>query len=283
MNKTLVTPIRGAALRSADLSPAHPAVALGAACVDAVLGGLQLGALHEVFAKSEAGAGAASGFAAGLALRAGARRPLLWVRPDFAAQNYGALSGPGLIELGLDPARFILVHAPDALAALRVAQDGLSCAALGAVIAEIYGAPKILDLTATRRLGLAAAKTGVTGFLLRHPATPQPSAAETRWLIAQAVSGAFPGEVDTGSPSGNATNQRASHERSEALWGWPRFAATLFRNRSPGIGGGTGQFVLEWRDGLFHDATTTHGTADSGAVVSAPADRSAATPLRRRA
>jgi protein ImuA len=224
-------------------------VSLGAAAADAVLGGLRRGALHEVFAVGEVGVGAASGFAAGLAARAGGMRPLLWVRQDFVAREYGALHGPGLLELGLDPGRVILVKAPDALAVLRVAQEAVACAALGAIIAEIHGAPRILDLTASRRLVLAAAKTGVTPILLRHPATPLPCAAETRWLVASAPS------------AGEA-------------WGWPRLAVTLFRNRH----GGVGEFLLSWREGRFHDATP-----DSRALVSAPADRPPQAPFRHSA
>ena len=59
-------------------------VALGHTDVDATLqGGLALGAVHEVFAEGRQSA-AATGFIAGLARRVSARRPLLWVRQDFA-------------------------------------------------------------------------------------------------------------------------------------------------------------------------------------------------------
>jgi hypothetical protein len=58
--------------------------ALGHAAADAALqGGLVLGAVHEVFAEGRQSA-AATGFVAGLARRLGGRRPLLWVRQDFA-------------------------------------------------------------------------------------------------------------------------------------------------------------------------------------------------------
>src|SRR6267154_812354 len=77
--------------------------ALGHAEADAVLqGGLALGAVHEVFAEGRQSA-AATGFVAGLAGRATARRPLVWVRQDFTEIESGALSMSGLAELGLDP------------------------------------------------------------------------------------------------------------------------------------------------------------------------------------
>src|ERR1700727_811749 len=53
-------------------------VALGHAEADATLqGGLALGAMHEVFAEAGRHSAAATGFVAGLAGRAGARRPLV--------------------------------------------------------------------------------------------------------------------------------------------------------------------------------------------------------------
>ena len=83
-------------------------VALGHAGADAVLqGGLVRGALHEVFAGSGRHGAAASGFIAGLAHRLAGRRPLVWVRQDFAERESGALSMSGLNELGLDPLRLV--------------------------------------------------------------------------------------------------------------------------------------------------------------------------------
>src|SRR3978361_1361205 len=83
-------------------------VALGHAGADAALqGGLALGAVHEVFAEGRQSA-AATGFIAGLARRVTARRPLLWVRQDFAEIESGALSMSGWSELGLHPR--LMVH-----------------------------------------------------------------------------------------------------------------------------------------------------------------------------
>ena len=45
-----------------------------------------------------------------------------------------------------------------------------------------------LDLTASRRLALAAEQSGVTLFLLRLEAQPVPSAADTRWTVGAAPS-----------------------------------------------------------------------------------------------
>ena len=163
-------------------------VALGHAEADATLqGGLALGAVHEVFAEGRQSA-AATGFIAGLAGRVAARRPLLWVRQDFTEIESGALSMSGLAELGLDPRLLVTVRAADVDTALRTAADALACDALGAVVLEVWGEARQLDLVASRKLTLAAQASGVTGLLLRVAAEPLPSTAETRWIVRAAHS-----------------------------------------------------------------------------------------------
>ena len=88
----------------------------------------------------DARAAAATGFVAGLAGRAAARRPLVWVRQDFAEIESGALSMSGLAELGLDPRLLVTVRAADVDTALRAAADALACDALGVVVLEVWGA-----------------------------------------------------------------------------------------------------------------------------------------------
>jgi len=220
----------------------HVRVALGHPGADASLkGGIARGTLHEIFPAAAGDEASATGFAAALCARVAARKRVLWLLPDFAALEHGEISALGLLELGLDPARFLLLRAPDAVSVLRAATDALTCRALGALIIEIPGAVKALDLSAGRRLVLAANETGVTAFLLRCSAEPEPSAAETRWLIGA-----------------------ASANRNDENWGCPLYDAGLVRNRH----GSTGQWLMEWNsdDGLFC-------AADSGAVVSAPCDR----------
>ena len=227
----------------------HPApVALGHETADLTLrGGLLRGALHEVFA-GDAGASAA-GFAAGLARRAGGTKRLLWIRQDYAALEYGETCAAGFAELGLDPATLLMLRAADATDALRAAGDALGCAALGAVVVETVGNPRVLDLVASRRLVLGAQTRNVTAILLRLGATPEPSAAETRWLI------------------------RAAPSPPIEDWGCPRFDAALTRNRH----GETGRWVMEWNgdDGIFRKPEDDQA-AHPGLVAAAPADRSAA-------
>jgi protein ImuA len=238
-----------AALRASIARPdpdgKSPRIPLGHGEADLCLkGGLRRGALHEIFAATGHEA-AATGFTAGLAARAAASRQTIWIRQDFSALEFGELSATGLLEFGLDPGCMLLVRASDAADCLRAAADALSCAALGAVVIEIPGQPKILDATSSRRLSLACAQKAVTGFLLRFGAKPDASAAQTRWLVRAAAS---PAEED---------------------WGHPVFEAELVRNRQ----GRIGQWIMEWNcdGGLFQKPA-----ADIGVVVSAPFDGPAA-------
>jgi protein ImuA len=236
-----------ASLAKPGLEEAFARVPLGHSAADLCLtGGLQRGALHEVFAATGHEA-AATGFAAGLAARVAAGKRLLWIRQDFSALEFGELSATGLLEFGLDPARMLVLRIAEAADGLRAATDALSCAALGAVVIEIQGKPKILDLAASRRLTLACTKKNVAAFLLRFGAKPDASAAETRWLVRAVPSPA-----------------------QEENWGHPVFEVDLIRNRH----GRTGQWVMEWscNHGLFQNPP-----AHRGAVVSTPSDRQAAT------
>ncbi len=231
-------------LRAATAGPPEIRIPLGVNRVDVCLaGGLKRGAVHEVFA-AVSHEGAATAFVAACAIRLDG--PVLWIRQDYAGLEHGELAATGLFELGLDPARLILLRVPDAVGALRAASDALTCPALAAVVIELIGEPKLLDLVAYRRLALGAGQSGVTALLLRFSASPRFGVAETRWLVRAASSG----EGDD--------------------WGRPVFDVELQRNRhGPG-----GHWVMEWScdDGVFRPA-------DSGAVVSAPADRPSATAM----
>ena len=70
----------------------------------------------------------------------------------------------GLAELGLDPRLLVTVRAADVDAALRTAADALACDALGAVVLEVWGQARQLDLVASRKLTLAAQASGVTAL-----------------------------------------------------------------------------------------------------------------------
>ena len=228
----------------------HGRVSLGFNDVDICLqGGLRRGGLHEIFAEGGHET-TATGFAATLSSRVAAGKHILWVRQDFSAVEFGELAPTGLLELGLDPARFLLLRLANAADALRAGCDALSCAALGAVVIEMPGDPKILDLTASRRLTLASTQKGVAAFVLRFNAKSTTSTAETRWHV------------------------RAAHSsHKEENRGCLTFETELARNRH----GRTGHWVMEWDcdNGLFREPCGKTAT-DSGAVVSPPSNRSIA-------
>jgi protein ImuA len=219
--------------------------ALGHPDVDSVLGGgLLLGALHEIFA----GDAGASGFAACAALRVSGTKRMFWIVQDFSALEYGTPAPTGFAELGIDPSHLLMLRAANAEDVLRAGIDALSCSGLGAVVLEIAGNPKVLDLVASRRLVLAAQQKNVTAFLLRQGAAAEPNAAQTRWQI------------------------RSHRSTATDDWGMPRFDAQLIRNRQ----GETGHWVMEWScdDGVFRKPDDQ--AAHPGFVVRAPADRSLA-------
>jgi protein ImuA len=228
--------------------------ALGHRSADALLrGGLATSALHEVFADGHQSA-AATGFIAGLAGRLAPRRPLVWVRQDFSEIENGALSMMGLAELGLDPRLVVTVRASDVDTTLRTTADALACDAVGAVVMEVWGDARQLDLVASRKLTLAAQASGVTALALRVGATPNPSTAETRWVVRAAHSP--PGEL-------------------WQAWGAPVFDAELVRNRH----GPVGRWIMEWKcdECLFFEPS-----AYPQPVAAAPADRSHQAPPREQ-
>lgn len=229
----------------------RPPVPLGKPVDEVLGGGLRRGALHEVFARGWGGAG----FGVVLAMLAAGTRTLFWVRPDYEAMEYGALSPSGLLELGGDPRQLVMVRSRNPADALSAAGDILACPHAGALLLELEGAPKCLDLVASRRLVLAAEENGVTAVMLRPGATPESSAALTRWEVASA-------------PSSLADDD----------WGNPVFDAALVRHRA----GGLGRFLLKWNieHGCF-DTTDNLVSSDFGAVAAAPAHRQAYPQARR--
>lgn len=183
--------------RSVDnrrFSSGHPAL-------DAALdGGLAQGRLHELFGQEGEDGASVAGFAAMLALRARQRAtPILWLRTDEAERYGGHFHAPGFAELGGDPDALLLALAPDQRALLQSATDAASCSGLDAVIVESWGKLPALNLTASRRLVLAAEQSGVTVILLRIDASPVASAADTRWAVRALPSSAL--EADAPGPA----------------------------------------------------------------------------------
>ncbi|MGH6760251.1 MAG: ImuA family protein [Phyllobacterium sp.] len=205
-------------------------------------GGLQCGALHEVFAGETGDSAAATGFVTALAMRAGENaRPVLWLEEDFARREHGGLYAPGLAAMGFDPRHLVIVRCPTARDVLKAASDVLEVREIGAVVLASWSDPKCLDLTATRRLLLGAQQSDVPAFMLRLGGVPSESAAMTRWQVRSAPSR---------SGSANAP-------------GKPAFDVALLRNRQ----GTTGRWFMEWNgdEHVFRQLETV-----SGRMVSPP-------------
>ena len=225
-------------------------------------GGLATGAVHEILdgdaptsnSTTKIGGalnGAVTAFAAAIAGKAqhARARPIVWIAPRITARE--SLYAPGLAGFGLDPADLIAVRVPPggdfAATALWAMEEALRASTVGLVCAEI----EALDLTASRRLQLAAETGGGLGLLLRRDvrrdagsALP-PTACVSRWRIA-----ALPG----GPP-----------EYSN-LPGATRWQAELLRAR----GGRPRSWQLEWRDDGQDNSQTPRGFA----LVSPLRDRS---------
>jgi len=223
-------------------------IATGHLSLDAAMGGgLARGRVQELFAGGGDDGPSAAGFAAMLALLAAGREtPILWLRTEESERCEGRIHAPGLVELGGDPDLLLLAVTPDTKALLRGAADAARCPGLKALVVECRGKCPALDLTASRRLALAAEQSGVTLFLLRLEAEPVPSAADTRWAVSAAPSQA----LEANAP------------------GAPMFEIELLRRRAGPAG-------LRWQLEWNRDRLIFREPAHPGAMVPLPSRRTA--------
>ena len=245
---------------------AHGVVSFGVTAIDRALpdGGLARGALHEIVGAGgdEEDGALAAAFAAGCAAQlaaVGGGGLVLWC----LAQS--DLYGPGLAELRLDPARLVLVRAPRNADILWAMEEGLRTAGLAAVVGEV-GA---LSAVASRRLQLAAERSGATAFVLRRwrngdEAACQrnlPNAAASRWRISALPSP--PTRLAAPFPPPPRGGRGLLYEPGI---GHPRWRVELLRCR----GAAPGCWEVEIRKGEMADA------ADALSVAAPLADRPAA-------
>nr|WP_286193617.1 hypothetical protein [Boseongicola sp. H5] len=130
----------------------------------------------------------------------------MWVQDQLSRKEAGdpylsGLSGQQVIRVDLS-------RPADVLWAM---EEGLRCRALTGVIGEIWGNPRALDFTATKRLALKAEHHQIPCWLIRRAAQSDLSAARDRWRIASLPS--LPNPDDAKSP------------------GAPRWQVELFRSR----------------------------------------------------
>ena len=226
------------------------ALPFGVASLDhALAGGLAPASLHEITPTAMTDLGSAIGFA--LALAARAHKPgkaLFWITTDFAACEAGDTYGLGCDLAGLAARDLVVVKTARPIDALWAMEEALKCRALSSAIIELPNDAPLADLTATRRLTLAARDGGAFGFLLRHRTSKLTSSAETRWRVAAAC-----GEPDQFGGLGRAA-----------------FSLSLHKNRR----GPIGQWTLAWNQ---HERTFSPHSLR----LAAPAlDRPDRAPLR---
>jgi protein ImuA len=148
-------------------------------------GGLATNALHEVAPQQHGDTAAAFGFLVALLARFNPiTRPLLLVVSHRALADHGRPHGHGLRQLGLDPARLILVETRNDTQTLWAMEEALR----SRVPAAVGGAIGKLDLKTSQRLHLAAGDAGLPLWLLRPARADErdASAAATRWRISTA-------------------------------------------------------------------------------------------------
>ena len=243
-------------------------MATGMADFDALLGGgLPLAALTEIIAADTRDSGAAAGFALALALIAMADakdqdKLLLWIGEEEALREAGRLHAPGLAAaFDLAPHRLLFARSGRIADTLWIAEEAARLSALGAVILEIRGNPRRLDLTATRRLHRRAAIAGRPVLLVRQAGVPEPTAAPVRLRV-------------TAAPAAERTI--LGYPQPGSI-GRPVFAVTV--DKSPAAR--PGSIAMEWnRD---DQRLQSRQPPNPGLVVSPPRQRpDAALPPRPR-
>jgi len=141
-------------------------------------------------------------------------KPLLWVQDRMAILESGRIYPPGLGNFDL-----IHVETRDTREALWAMEEGLRCSALSAVIGELWGDPRALDFTATRRLAVASERSGVPCWLVRLGGVANLSGARMRWRIASRPS--LFNDLDPRAPGLSAWNAELFRARGHPTGVWP--------------------------------------------------------------
>jgi len=230
---------------------------------EALNGGIPKGALTEIHGRHVRDAGAVAGFVLALLsllLRQAPLAPLLWIGTSGFFAEAGLPYAHGLSRLfGIAPQTLLFAEAPKPLDALWVAEEAAALKTLSAVVVELPGNPRQLDLTATRRLHRRAVEAGRPVFLLRQSAEAETTAAPLRFIVAPAPAG----------------TRRVLGRALAGSIGPPAFAVTLDKNRlAP-----PARFILEWnadeRTFGHRDAGQDRRPQDPVAVVSSSQHRPA--------
>ncbi|WP_269931829.1 ImuA family protein [Aminobacter sp. HY435] len=187
-------PVAGLLVRRNGLASARDFfLPTGVERLDEVLGGgLPKAALTEIHGTETRNAGAAAGFALCLVSgmlteRSQPRDLVLWVGTAEMFREAGLPYAPGLGGLfGITAENLLLAEAPKAADVLWIAEEAARIDEISAVVVELRGNPRSVDLTATRRLHRRAQDSGRPVFLLRQSAEPAPTAAPVRLVVSPA-------------------------------------------------------------------------------------------------
>jgi protein ImuA len=259
MPNDLLPTLRECVRRIERPATTHGVLPVGIAAIDRALpgGGLARGALHEILGMGgdEEDGALAAAFAAGIIGRLDMNGAVLWCLPR------ADLYGPGLAACGLDPGRLVLIRTARDAEILWAMEEGLRAPGLAAVIGEVNALPPVTS----RRLQLAAERSGITAFLLRRWRNAStaarerhlPNAAATRWRIS----------VLPSSPAGVPEV------------GEPRWRVDLLRCR----GGAAGSWEVTVREGKVADAADPLSVAEVLAARSIAPHAAAPSEKFRRA
>lgn len=200
--------------------------------------------LHEVRPAAFFDTPAALGFAAALIAQGLARRAggglIVWRRGAGAAE-FGTPYPYGLMEMGVDPARLLFVEARNAREALWCLEEGLRAGL--ALVAGDVGPARAYDLTASRRLDLAARAGAATALIMRSWHTCRPSVARTRFRVA-----ASPGAPTHTEPVPHTGPVPHTDSHQMAALGKRRWRVELERAR----GAKPGFFDVQWHEKTHH-------------------------------
>jgi protein ImuA len=225
-----------AVVRRGGVADGNGGVLTGADRLDAALGGgLPKAGLTEIHGVGTRDAGAVGGFMLALsslllaALRGAteAAAPILWIGTTEIFREAGFPYAGGLRSMfGIEPETLLFCEAKKLTDALWVAEEAARLAEPAAVVLEVRGNPRQLDLTATRRLHARARDSGRPLLLLRQAATPEPTAAPVRLVV---------------EPASSVLRETISGPLVGSI-GRPAFTVTIGKNSSAR----SGKFILEW-------------------------------------
>jgi protein ImuA len=267
----------GAAAVGGPLAAASDPPAAGAS-IDALLSA-GCGPLSEILPARAPDAPAAAAFAFALALRARAARgggALVLILEDVAAREFGLPYGRGLAQAGLDLSAFALVRTRRPRETLRAMEEALKSPACAAVVAETFATARLYDLTASRRLLLAARRGGALGVVA--PLAPPQGAGTARFSSAAALRVEIAAAPPRPCAGEFATPGGARPPLSPAapfLW-----RLRLLKARA-GLWGETDP--ARWRDIVFDPERAAFRHAFPERFPADSRDRPAAAPARRRA